>query len=560
MYVFKAFQALVLDMLEIEPEHDPDLTNVINGWCRSRSVHKLTDFASNLPCKDEGSLRRNIILSCLLKKLDIGDVGLEAKTLEQFYDNELVCSEVNRRLASYSLKMIDEDPLVVHMRNFIAYVLGPVKNFLDSIPGNLRFTSGATATTSRSESEPCLKLRRRMTSTIECASFVPALNRALDVEIRPTMVNYSRLTTVPKDFKTRRTIACEPSLNLTLQLCFDTFVKKRLKTKTRVDLSSQLRNQMLATSGSVNGDLATIDLKAASDTVSYNIVAMLFPSDWFEIMNLMRTPYVYERSSRKLHKLSKFSSMGCGMTFTVETLLFLAAASACGDTNSCVYGDDIIVSTAYAQPVIELLEWMGFKTNHHKTHITGVYRESCGVHAIAGSRFKVFYAKELIGDADTPFECARLAHFVNGLKSICYGPNLFDLIQTIMDKNQKVPLVPFDFPSTSGFHSNEYNKTYSKAHHAYYCKAIVSKITFDNPKGSSKAHLKRQSVLSERRYYLWLFSNRSNVRKRPVAKSWFIGGVLHYLEWDYDLNVPAEPDKASQGAYELFLYSKLRLK
>jgi hypothetical protein len=95
---------------------------------------------------------------------------------------------------------------------------------------------------------------------------------------------------VPKNWKTFRTIACEPDGALPFQLAFDTFAKRRLRARG-INLSDQSRNQLLAKEGSINGSLATIDLSSASDTVAFNTVALLFPTEWFDVLNAFRSTH-----------------------------------------------------------------------------------------------------------------------------------------------------------------------------------------------------------------------------------------------------------------------------
>jgi hypothetical protein len=79
--------------------------------------------------------------------------------------------------------------------------------------------------------------------------------------------------------------------------------------------------------------------------------------------------------------LEKFSSMGNGFTFELETLLFYAIAKAAGGLQRdelSVYGDDIIIPTRCASDVLAALRFFGFTPNQRKTFVQGPFRESCG--------------------------------------------------------------------------------------------------------------------------------------------------------------------------------------
>lgn len=195
------------------------------------------------------------------------------------------------------------------------------------------------------------------------------------------VVDGSRITTVPKNGLTDRTIAIEPVLNVYLQLGVDKFLKRRLKKRWNYDLSSQEKNQRLAQLGALDGSYATLDLKAASDTISLKICEMLLPPAWYGLLLDLRSPKgVLEGLKGSFEKIS---SMGNGFTFALETLLFGAIVRHVmrrlvepGETS--VYGDDIVVPTRAADSVVDLLSCCGFTTNDEKSFISGPFRESCG--------------------------------------------------------------------------------------------------------------------------------------------------------------------------------------
>jgi hypothetical protein len=88
-------------------------------------------------------------------------------------------------------------------------------------------------------------------------------------------------------------------------------------------------------------------------------------------------------------RTKKFAPMGSALCFPVECIIFAAiveyAIDRAGDPPKrslyCVYGDDIVVETEYAEGVISALEEFGFTVNRDKsfytiTHLN--FRESCG--------------------------------------------------------------------------------------------------------------------------------------------------------------------------------------
>lgn len=207
----------------------------------------------------------------------------------------------------------------------------------------------------------------------------------------------NRIVTVPKNYKTDRTIAIEPDMNMYVQKGLGGLMRRRLR-RAGIDLDDQTRNQRLALVGSFAGTLATIDMSMASDTISHEIVRQLLPPDWYEALGQCRSP-VGVLPSGEVISYQKFSSMGNGYTFELETLIFyglcLAVADLLGekDHRVAVYGDDIIVPTAMVPKLLELLKYSGFTPNIKKTHVSGPFRESCGKHYFLGHDVTPFYVK-----------------------------------------------------------------------------------------------------------------------------------------------------------------------
>lgn len=209
-------------------------------------------------------------------------------------------------------------------------------------------------------------------------------------------VGGSKLGFVPKTAKTDRAICTEPLLNSFVQLGIGDYIANRLR-RAGCNIRDQKRNQELARLGSLTGDLATIDLSAASDTISSAVVLELLPLPWFNLLNDCRSPsYTYKSKTYDFHK---FSSMGNGFTFPLETLIFLAVSRAvCAhlglDTrNVNAYGDDIIVPCAAAELLTKVLSFLGFSVNESKSFSSGPFRESCGEDWFLGVSVRPLFCK-----------------------------------------------------------------------------------------------------------------------------------------------------------------------
>jgi hypothetical protein len=211
---------------------------------------------------------------------------------------------------------------------------------------------------------------------------------------RVTMVRNNKIAFVPKTAKIHRTIAVEPLINSYLQKGVDLFMRQRLK-RFGVDLSDQSLNQRLAREGSIfdsEDSFVTIDLAAASDSISIELVRHLLPPDWFAFLDAIRSKQ--GSVDGKLFTYHKFCSMGNGFCFPLESLLFTVAccAAGCGTPGSdfAVYGDDIVVRKRHATSLIFLLNEMGFKVNPEKTFLEGRFRESCGADWFGGEDVRPF--------------------------------------------------------------------------------------------------------------------------------------------------------------------------
>jgi hypothetical protein len=137
-------------------------------------------------------------------------------------------------------------------------------------------------------------------------------------------VDLCRVTTVPKSSKTDRVIAIEPTGNIYLQTGVGGFFRRCLKRRG-IDLDDQEINQGYAAKA-LELALATLDLKAASDTVSVELVYELLPPDWAFALDALRSHWALKPSGERV-RLEKWSSMGNGFTFELETLIFWALSS-----------------------------------------------------------------------------------------------------------------------------------------------------------------------------------------------------------------------------------------
>lgn len=371
-----------------------------------------------------------------LPDLEIG-IDKEAVAMRKFLEAEELCRQTNNLLRAKRKGLLswpNRVEAVFHSaQRKIANVLGEIPLVEDL---DLRFGPGATRGTKRTDAS----IRRKLTETIQCSEDLlpiaamllgemPHLTTIHEVNTIfldsdesstkvwmeaasklvvtaceggfyedemvsvPVEVTPARLNFVPKNAKTHRSVCVEAGLNIMFQLALGKIMAKRLAA-FGVDIRDQSLNQRRALEGSLTGALATLDLSSASDTVSLEIVYELLPLDWAALLSYGRSSRV-ELPTGALLTQEKFSSMGNGFTFPLETLIFWGLAAACCDRDSdaTVYGDDIVIPSDRFELLQEVLHYAGFVTNVTKSFHTGPFRESCGKDYFRGYDVRPFYAK-----------------------------------------------------------------------------------------------------------------------------------------------------------------------
>lgn len=429
----------------------PDLRKKLLGACRARDLRTLAG-ASELvdvslqPVDVVRALRQ--VSAFFKKNADYADDAVcLANARSAFIKAESKCRRTNKRLEWYFLHRDRLDPdmqiYLSRMEQYVNTVLGPYSLFLSGLPKRLRVTGGAASTRSRRKALPYMKVSKRPVCTPGAARYLQSVSEFLGYgQLRPRYTNVNRVEFVPKNWKTHRTIACEPEGNLPLQLAFDDYVKARLRLRAGIDLGDQSRNQRLAEVASKDGSLATIDLAAASDTLSFNLVAWLLPRDWFEYLRDIRASAYAADELRGVY--AKFSSMGNGATFTLETLVFAAACKAVGSKRFSVYGDDIIIETELVPELQRLLAFVGFTINEEKSFAHGHFRESCGADYLNGVNVTPFYIRSWTTKKWT------LAHNVNGLAGISLPHGKLWAYLKSLVISERLHFVPYNESSVSG--------------------------------------------------------------------------------------------------------------
>ncbi|ACT66756.1 replicase [Qubevirus faecium] len=357
---------------------------------------------------DADAFRIHYLRSEILSKFSAHPLGIdtEAAAWEKFLAAEEGCRQTNERLTKvkyHDNSILSWGERVIHTaRRKILKLIGETVP-LGDVALRARFSGGATTSVNRLHGHPSWKHACPQDVTKRALKYLMAYKKACGdvVDLRVNEVRTSnKAVTVPKNSKTDRCIAIEPGWNMFFQLGVGAVLRDRLRL-WQIDLNDQSVNQRLARDASQLDHLATVDLSAASDSISLRLVELLMPPAWFDLLTDLRSDQGVLPDGRVV-TYEKISSMGNGYTFELESLIFAALArSVCelldlDQSTVSVYGDDIIIDSRAADVLMAVFEYVGFTPNRKKTFIKGPFRESCGKHWHSGVDVTPFYIRRPI--------------------------------------------------------------------------------------------------------------------------------------------------------------------
>jgi len=236
-------------------------------------------------------------------------------------------------------------------------------------------------------------------------------------DMRELVAGTAKVVLVPKDSRGPRLISCEPLEYQWIQQGLMNVMVKTIErhklTAGRVNFTDQTVNQRLALESSLSGEMATLDMKEASDRVSLALVKALFPDTWFRALDACRTTGT-TLPDGTVFPLRKFAPMGSATCFPTEALIFWALTVAVisygldgsqrreASKSVFVYGDDIICRLKDQELVRQHLPSFDLKFNETKCCTGRFFRESCGMDAYKGSsvtplKIKAVWSPSLAG-------------------------------------------------------------------------------------------------------------------------------------------------------------------
>lgn len=323
----------------------------------------------------------------------------------------------------------------------------------------------------------------------------PTLRRALNWRNQNgngalAYVPESKLTTVPKNRTTDRTIVVESSIHMCGQLLVGDIINGVLKRYGYDAAVQQIRNRTMAQWGSLSGHWATIDLKWASDLIATLTCRDILDPRLFAALMDCRSEAV--NYNGEVIPLFMMSSMGNGFTFPLETYIFTLALRLAlyelgylellelpdfRNMKYGVFGDDIICPAAVFDHLSDILRCFGFIVNTDKSFNDGHFRESCGGDYYHGIDVRGVYCQQLNTIGDYYSVINRLIRW-----STRTGIPLPLTVNYLLPKRWKLDCVPPDEADTSGL------KTYSVGPREYFAwKPRIRSVTLDpetiNPAG-----------------------------------------------------------------------------
>lgn len=409
----------------------PLCRELLTLWQHKRWEEILSKRVSPGDYADPEMYFRDAQAVALVRKTPVHIKGVSPReaALEKMLAAERQCYLTNRRfedlLGEQGPYVVPQEPRVLstleQVRKTFRRILGRVPEWEQIHP---RFGPGAVVESVNGRVSPIDKICTRPT-TYSTAAFLEQdwyqtlWARNLGYDSAPIVVRGERFSTVSKEWNIDRTIGVGASLPVYYQLGVGSYLRGRLKL-FGIDLDTgQALHRRVACEASRNGEEATVDLVSASDTICRNVVRFCASDGWYVLLDSLRSSHL--QVDDRWFRLERFSSMGNGFTFELQTALFFSIASTAlelcgmvpqGGVNVHVYGDDIIVPSAAYRTLVALLKYFGFTPNERKSFAQGPFRESCGGDFWNGEVVRPYYQKDLPCE---PHEWIALA---NGLRRV----------------------------------------------------------------------------------------------------------------------------------------------
>lgn len=502
--------------------------------------HGEHDQLANLVCKPESfnnpfDFRSAYLATQFLRKADFLKVTCDPKevALEGFENAERKCLETNTKWKRRNFENFDWNAIHRVARK-IESIIGPKPN-IERWVDSSSWGPGASLSIKRRDASSFKKFRDERGITVDAAFLIPWIDLFYP-HLAGKMFQFEvgdRIVVVPKDATKDRVILIQAGWNLWFQKGLGSLIRSKLRLSgLDLDNGAVAKNQEIARRSSIDGRFATIDFSSASDQIAIEPLREVLPPDWFRLLDLLRS-----KRSAEGRTWEKFSSMGNGFTFELETLLFYAIAvvscdiAAVDSSDVSVFGDDVVLPVEALVPFHRLCELFGFTVNTKKSYSSTYFRESCGVHWYNGVDCKPVFLKEKISDVQRAYKAYNkfrwLAHRTSAMMGCDSAfKNLCSFIVRSVPSQFRKLRCPYGFGEI-GFIGNFDEAVPSKAKNGYQGYLFRSLVSVPLPFESEEPSLLlvRLTEHSDR-----LRGNKYEVKDRTKVRI----ARTYAIEW-YDL-------------------------
>lgn len=351
-------------------------------------------------------------------KLSFSDLDLETSALHSFLSNE-------QRMLDLDLTC---NPFIKGLHEIILEWFKPLK--IDFVPARHGTGSVAEGSLSKGDKYRHLSSDNLLNTVLNWNhSDLSHLKYYYPLGVKDGhAIRTNKVIFVPKNATKLRTICMEPAtLQFFQQGVMDRvydYISHHEYLSTIINLEDQTDNQRGAQLGSLFGIFSTIDLSAASDSVSWVLAKVLFRgTDLYKWMIATRSRYTVLPTGETI-STAKYAPMGSALCFPIECIIFAAVVEYCGRMAVKpyttvhqwygVYGDDLVVPSSWTRMVIRVLSSIGFIINTDKSYYDGPFRESCGKEYYRGvDTTPLYYRLDPVGNKLTPDVYSALCSHAN---------------------------------------------------------------------------------------------------------------------------------------------------
>jgi len=211
--------------------------------------------------------------------------------------------------------------------------------------------------------------------------YMDYVKRVPEKAIQYELCDYLQLILVDKSWKIKRPINPNTRVGAWFTNAISSYMEEKLNDVNLPIRKLQQRHRRLVKRASVNRELTTADLTAASSSIAIWLLTSILPYSWIKLLKLGRIKnyVVHNRKSQ----FGEFMGMGIGFTFPCQMVVFYSLLKAIANVLKVpglisVYGDDLIYPTGIHTMVAHIFPKLGLILNEDKTYDQRHFRESCG--------------------------------------------------------------------------------------------------------------------------------------------------------------------------------------